>query len=151
MTAAEDPGADASGSQWTREVHERSALQVLVNESYRLYRRAARRAEGERSSAQYRILGALAYLGETRLSDLAAYEQISQAGVAKVFVVLEAEGLVERRPDPSDGRAQLARITDAGIADFRAFLGRLDDVLPALSARENAILRRATEIVRRAD
>lgn len=41
---------------------------------------------------------------------------MSQPGVTQVITRLERDGLVERRPDPADGRASLVHITDAGRA-----------------------------------
>jgi len=145
----QDPSEPVAANRWASEVREVSPLQALMNESYRAYRGSVRALDGTRSSAQYRILGALAYLGETRLADLAAYEQISHPAVAKVFVALEQEGLVERRPDPNDRRASLASVTDAGIAEFRSQLRRLDAALPKLTEDENETLRAAAQILRR--
>ncbi|WP_229909679.1 MarR family winged helix-turn-helix transcriptional regulator [Streptomyces flavofungini] len=52
--------------------------------------------------------------GPMRLSDLARTEQVSQPGITQLVTRLERDGLVERRPDPSDGRAVLVHITEAG-------------------------------------
>lgn len=52
--------------------------------------------------------------GPMRLTDLARTEQVSQPGITQLVTRLERDGLVERRPDPSDGRAVLVHITEAG-------------------------------------
>ena len=52
--------------------------------------------------------------GPMRLTELARNEQISQPGITQLVTRLERDGLVERRPDPSDGRAVLIHITEAG-------------------------------------
>ncbi|WP_031160369.1 MarR family winged helix-turn-helix transcriptional regulator [Streptosporangium roseum] len=52
--------------------------------------------------------------GPIRLTDLAKTEQVSQPGITQLVTRLERDGLVERRPDPSDGRAVLVHITEAG-------------------------------------
>ncbi|OUC94586.1 MarR family transcriptional regulator [Streptosporangium minutum] len=52
--------------------------------------------------------------GPMRLTDLAKTEQVSQPGITQLVTRLERDGLVERHPDPSDGRAVLVRITEAG-------------------------------------
>jgi DNA-binding MarR family transcriptional regulator len=49
-----------------------------------------------------------------RLTDLTKTEQVSQPGITQLITRLERDGLVERRPDPSDGRAVLVHITEAG-------------------------------------
>ncbi|RDI43682.1 MarR family winged helix-turn-helix transcriptional regulator [Nocardia mexicana] len=52
--------------------------------------------------------------GPMRLSDLVKTEQISQPGLTQLVARLERDGLVERRPDPTDRRAALVDITAAG-------------------------------------
>ncbi|MFD9883195.1 MarR family winged helix-turn-helix transcriptional regulator [Streptomyces alboflavus] len=61
------------------------------------------------------VLDTLAFGGgPLRLSDLARTEQVSQPGITQLVTRLERDGLVERHPDPSDGRAVLVHITEAG-------------------------------------
>jgi DNA-binding MarR family transcriptional regulator len=60
------------------------------------------------------VLDTLTSRGPTRLTKLARTEQISQPGLTQLVTRLEQDGLVERRPDPTDGRAVLVHITDAG-------------------------------------
>jgi DNA-binding MarR family transcriptional regulator len=54
-----------------------------------------------------------------RMQDLAARAVLSRTRVSRVVAELEAEGYVERRADPDDGRASLATITPAGRAVLR--------------------------------
>ncbi|MFJ9819193.1 MarR family winged helix-turn-helix transcriptional regulator [Streptomyces sp. NPDC101151] len=61
------------------------------------------------------VLDTLAFSGPTRLTDLVRTEQMSQPGVTQLVTRLERDGLVERRPDPTDGRAVLVHITEAGL------------------------------------
>jgi DNA-binding MarR family transcriptional regulator len=49
-----------------------------------------------------------------RVTDLAALEGITQPSATGLVNRLEERGWVERRADPSDGRASLVTITDAG-------------------------------------
>ncbi|TPQ23648.1 MarR family transcriptional regulator [Streptomyces sporangiiformans] len=61
------------------------------------------------------VLDTLAFRGSPmRLTDLTRTEQISQPGITQLVTRLERDGLVERRPDPDDGRAVLVHITEAG-------------------------------------
>ncbi|WP_338775672.1 MarR family transcriptional regulator [Streptomyces sp. DG1A-41] len=60
------------------------------------------------------VLDTLAVSGPKRLTELARTEQISQPGLTQMITRLERDGLVERRPDPADGRAALIRITESG-------------------------------------
>lgn len=59
-----------------------------------------------------------------RMGDLAAESALSLAAVTRVVTALEAKGLVERRPSPSDGRGHEAVLTEAGRS-------RLGQVRPA--------------------
>jgi DNA-binding MarR family transcriptional regulator len=54
-----------------------------------------------------------------RMQDLGARVVLSRTRVSRLVTELESEGLVERRPDPADGRATLATITRAGRAALR--------------------------------
>jgi DNA-binding MarR family transcriptional regulator len=57
--------------------------------------------------------------GALRMQDLGARVVLSRTRVSRLVTELESEGLVERRPDPADGRATRATITPAGRAALR--------------------------------
>jgi DNA-binding MarR family transcriptional regulator len=65
------------------------------------------------------VLHTLATTGPQRLSELTASEQVTQPAITQIVTKLEREGLVERRADPSDGRAVLVHITEDGSAVVR--------------------------------
>jgi DNA-binding MarR family transcriptional regulator len=50
----------------------------------------------------------------TRLTDLAAWAGMTKPSMTELVDELEGHGLVERRPDPADGRAKLVLLTPAG-------------------------------------
>jgi DNA-binding MarR family transcriptional regulator len=54
--------------------------------------------------------------GPIRLTELTRTEQLSQPGLTQLIGRLERDGLVERRPDPTDRRAVLVSLTEAGRA-----------------------------------
>lgn len=58
--------------------------------------------------------------GRLRMQDLGARAVLSRTRVSRIVGELEAAGLVQRQPDPDDGRASLATITPAGRAELRA-------------------------------
>ncbi|MEV6555805.1 MarR family transcriptional regulator [Nocardia sp. NPDC051756] len=60
------------------------------------------------------VLHTLAGHGAMRVSALKVTEQITQPAITQLVSRLERGGLVERRPDPADGRAVLVEITAAG-------------------------------------
>ena len=58
--------------------------------------------------------------GRLRLRDLVDKVVLSQPGLSRKVARLEDEGLVERLPDPHDGRGVLVRITRSGRAALRS-------------------------------
>jgi DNA-binding MarR family transcriptional regulator len=57
--------------------------------------------------------------GRLRLRDLVDRVVLSQPGLSRKVARMEDEGLVERLPDPNDGRGVLVRISRAGRAALR--------------------------------
>ena len=82
-----------------------------------------------------------------RMGELAARARLSKQTMTTMVRVLEREGLVERRADPSDGRATLVFLTERarGLRPVvEAALEELDRlVVRTLSARGRAELREA--------
>ena len=68
------------------------------------------------SASTITALDRLASEGPLRVSDLAAREAMTQPGVTMLVNRLAEAGYAERVPDPTDRRAALVRITDAGRA-----------------------------------
>lgn len=73
------------------------------------------------SSSAASTLVTLERTGPLRISDLAERERLTQPGMTTLVNRLEQDRYAERVPDPTDGRATLVRLTDAG----RAFIGQL--------------------------
>lgn len=55
----------------------------------------------------------------SRLTDLAAQARMTRPAMAELVDDLERLGIVERRPDASDGRAKLICLTDVGWEAMR--------------------------------
>ena len=53
--------------------------------------------------------------GPTTPGELAKQEQISPQSMGNTLATLEARGLIQRRPDPGDGRRAVMSITGAGL------------------------------------
>ncbi|MEV0094130.1 MarR family transcriptional regulator [Streptomyces sp. NPDC050738] len=75
--------------------------------------------DGALTPSQASVLMRLGKKGPASASDLAAAERIRPQSAAKIVAALEAAGLVERSPDPDDGRRQLVDLTDAGREQFQ--------------------------------
>jgi DNA-binding MarR family transcriptional regulator len=54
--------------------------------------------------------------GEVRPGDLARIEGIAAPGMTRLVSEMEGRGLVARSADPDDGRSQLIRLTEDGLA-----------------------------------
>src|SRR3954470_13170405 len=69
----------------------------------------------ELSAREYGVLYALsAAPNGVRITELSSDVLLTQPGISRLIVRLEAAGLVERIDDPDDGRACRIRLTDAG-------------------------------------
>jgi DNA-binding MarR family transcriptional regulator len=75
-------------------------------------RRAIRPAQW--NAVALSTLDAVDRTGPHRVSWLVAQERITQPGMTGIVDRLAAAGLVQRQPDPADGRAALVAITPAG-------------------------------------
>jgi DNA-binding MarR family transcriptional regulator len=89
-------------------------------------------------------LATLERFGPRRLTELAAVEGVSQPGMTQIVSRLEREGLAERRSDPTDGRAVIVRITEAGRAELarrrEAQAKRLAELLAELPEEDRAAI-----------
>jgi DNA-binding MarR family transcriptional regulator len=99
------------------------------------------------------VLGRLDRCGPRSVSDLAAAERMRPQSMAQTVAELEADGLVARRPDPSDRRRALVELTEQGqsvlAADRRAREGWLAQAIEQdLSEDEQAVLTDAVELLR---
>jgi DNA-binding MarR family transcriptional regulator len=85
--------------------------------------------------------------------ELAAIERVSAPSMSRTVASLADCGLVSRTDDPEDGRSVIVSITDAGRAAVREQRRRRDlwfaQRLGRLTAEEQDVLRRATEILTR--
>jgi DNA-binding MarR family transcriptional regulator len=72
--------------------------------------------------------------GGMRLTDLARAAGISKQAMAELVDDLEAQGYLERHPDPADGRAKLLVMTDRAWAAHAATLQIFADIEAELAA-----------------
>jgi len=100
------------------------------------------------------VLGRLDREGARSVSDLAAAERVRPQSMAQTVGDLEADDLVERRPDPADRRRVLIELTRTGrevlAADRRHREGWLArGIADDLDAEEQRVLRDAVDLLRR--
>jgi DNA-binding MarR family transcriptional regulator len=116
-----------------------AALEQLV----RLFVRRLSPPSGP-SLAAAATLATLERSGPSRLTELATREGVTQPAMTQLVSRLQADGLVTRDTDPSDGRVVQVSITDAGraaLANRREVRGeRLAELLDRLTPADHAAL-----------
>ncbi|WP_246183461.1 MarR family winged helix-turn-helix transcriptional regulator [Paenibacillus methanolicus] len=98
------------------------------------------------------VLHTLSRKSPMRLTELTATEQITQSAITQLVTRLERDGLVERRPDPSDGRVVLVHITEEGakIIDSRRSerIAHLSKLFERLTPEEKTAIAEAIPALR---
>ncbi len=94
-----------------------AALRVSIGLLLRRLRQV--QVEGELTLPESSALTRLDRGGPATPSALAKLEQISPQSMGATLGALEARGLVERRPDPQDGRRAVLSVTEAGLQVLR--------------------------------
>ncbi|HUB98789.1 MAG TPA: MarR family transcriptional regulator [Solirubrobacterales bacterium] len=122
----------------------------------RTARRLRQEAAAETSGLTPTSVSALATIerhGPLTPSELAEIERVRRPTITRTLGCLEREGLVDRTPDPADGRSSLVAINGAGSERLRRLRGRKNAYLARrmreLSADEVETLERAAEILDR--
>ncbi|MEI8407749.1 MULTISPECIES: MarR family transcriptional regulator [unclassified Kribbella] len=103
------------------------------------------------------VLHTLGRSGPLRLTDLLKTEQLKQPALTSLVAKLVQDGLIKRRPDPTDGRAMLLSLTREGrqivrsrhanrVANLTRLVDQLTDDERAVLAATMHVLTRLTEI-----
>ena len=97
-------------------VHEQleSELSFLWRRLRRLSTALARQVDDGLEVAAYGLLGYLHDSGDVRAGDLAEKFGLDKSTVSRQIAQMESLGLIQRVPDPQDGRARLIHTTDIG-------------------------------------
>jgi DNA-binding MarR family transcriptional regulator len=117
--------------------------------------RAARRlrhvSDVEISPSLHAALGTVERHGPITAGQLAAHEHVRKPTMTRTIRELVDRGLIERLPDPLDGRVTWLKTTPAGTSLINHARRRTDVYLTKrlqrLSAEERETLRRAAEIL----
>lgn len=125
---------------------------AIVRTARRLRQEAATEASGLTPTSTA-ALATIERHGPITPSELAAIERVKRPTVTRTLGCLEREGLVDRTPDPADGRSSLVSLNAAGRERLRRLRGRKNAYLARrmrdLSAEEIETLERAAEILDR--
>jgi DNA-binding MarR family transcriptional regulator len=137
MTEPVAPGAVRAGPGLARRPLANDAWEALLSAHAVLMKQfAARDIWQDVSMREYDVLYTLSKCpGPQRLSDLGRHVLLSQPALSRLADRLAERGLVERCPDPADGRGVRLALTAAG-RDLQRGIGRRHarDVARALSA-----------------
>ena len=110
-----------------------AALRVSVGMLLRRLRQV--RPDDELSLPESSALARLDRIGPATPGALAKVEQISPQSMGATLAALEARGLIERHPDPADGRRVVLSVTEAGLELLRdKRSARTEQLAQALSA-----------------
>jgi DNA-binding MarR family transcriptional regulator len=125
---------------------------LLVHDVGRLLRRRLdQRAQAlGLTSAQWRVLAYLARSEGSNQASLADYMDMEPITLSRHLDRMEAAGLTERRPDPSDRRAHQLFLTDSArslVTEFRAIASEV--IAEALAGTSEAELEQVIDLLLR--
>jgi DNA-binding MarR family transcriptional regulator len=122
----------------------------IVRTARRLRQEAAAEASGLTPTSTA-ALATIERHGPLTPSELARLERVRRPTATRTLACLEREGLIERTPDPADGRSSLVSVNAAGRERLRRLRGRKNAFLAkrmrGLPADDVAALERAAEIL----
>jgi DNA-binding MarR family transcriptional regulator len=104
--------------------------EALMVSTVRLARRLRQLSDARLTPSQHSVMTSIHRQGPITLGALAEVERVAPPTISRIVAKLESEGLVERRPDPDDGRIVRVVVTDPGA-----------DLLAAARSRKVAWLR----------
>jgi DNA-binding MarR family transcriptional regulator len=126
-------------------------LRMAIVRTARRLRQEAAGAVGELTPTSAAALATVERHGPLTPSELAKIERVKRPTATRTLRVLSEAGLVDRAPDPEDGRSALVSITGAGRERLRRLRGRKNAYLARrmrdLPAEDLATLDRAAEIL----
>lgn len=125
---------------------------AIVRTARRLRQEAATETNGLTPTSTA-ALATIERHGPLTPSEVAAIERVKRPTMTRTLGCLQREGLVDRTPDPADGRSSLVAINAAGRERLRRLRGRKNAYLARrmreLSSEEIETLERAAQILDR--
>lgn len=128
-------------------------LRMAIVRTSRRLRQEAAGAAGQLTPTAAAALATVERHGPLTPSELAAIERVKRPTATRTLRLLEQAGLVERTPDPEDGRSALIGVTATGSDRLRRLRGRKNAYLARrmrdLPAEDVETLERAAAILER--
>jgi DNA-binding MarR family transcriptional regulator len=117
-------------------------------------RRARESKSTELSLPERTVLSRLDRNGPDTTAGLARHEEITPQAMGVTVSALVSKKLIERSPDPEDGRRSILTITPTGVEVVHASRGQLTDRLAStledhFTAAEMELIRSAAPIIQR--
>lgn len=126
-------------------------LRMGVVRTARRLRQEATAEAGGLTPTSTAALATIERHGPLTPSELAELERVKRPTITRTLGCLEREGLIDRTPDPADGRSSLIDANPAGRERLRRLRGRKNAYLARrmrdLPAEDVATLERAAEIL----
>jgi DNA-binding MarR family transcriptional regulator len=128
-----------------------SRLRLAIVRTARRLRQEGAAAATELTPTSVSALATVERHGPLTPSELAEVERVKRPTATRTLRVLEEAGLVDRAPDPGDGRSCLVTVNAAGRERLRRLRGRKNAYLARrmrdLPERDVETLERAAEIL----
>lgn len=100
-----------------------ASVESLIHALLSISRLMRQRRQGETlDTGSFWLLKTLAASGPLRVTDLAACTNLDPSTVSRHVAQLDGAGLIERTPDPVDGRAQRVKVSAPGAEKIEAAL-----------------------------
>jgi DNA-binding MarR family transcriptional regulator len=131
---------------------EPSLAELYLRTAHRIRRRSAPSYDNfGLTEAQARALRVISRFERPRMADLAQALEVVPRSITSMVDTLETAGFVAREPDPTDRRATIVVLTDAGTNVLRQ-VGLMraeaaEQLFAKLSAQEQEELRRLLELL----
>jgi DNA-binding MarR family transcriptional regulator len=129
-----------------------SLAELYLRTAHRIRRRSAPTFDRfGLTEAQARALRVISRYERPRMADLAQALEVVPRSITSMVDTLESAGFVTRQPDPTDRRATIVVLTDAGV-EVLLQVGRMraeaaEQLFAKLSPTEQGELRRLLEII----
>lgn len=146
----ESPAAPA-GARLAESAHENPLAVGLRVAVVRIYRALRLTAEKNLTPSQTSAMARIEQTEPVRLGVLAQLESVSPASMSKIVDSLEALRLLDRVPDPLDGRVSMVKISPTGRQLIQAYRAAsteaIERAIETLSDEERRLLERSVPVL----